>query len=790
MNYMFLALPVVHNIGWVLAHTLWQFSLAAIVTGVFSHAMRHKSANVKYFVCLTGLFTMTAVPVLTFATLVSKDIRANPVGYGTTQRHTHVSPPGTPSLGIPFRQNSRPDSVDMLQDSNAPQPGGTINIWQIHASRFIAPWLEDCVLMWSLGVLVFALRPTWSWFTVRRLKRTELAPIPNTVASTLGVAAQQMGVHRRVQAFISSLASVPMVVGYTQPVILLPVSVVTELSVWQIHAILLHELAHIRRHDYLINLIQTLLETLFFYHPAVWWLSQRVRLEREHCCDECAANVLGSRATYGRALLALEELRGMPPVLSVSSNSAGLRQRVRYLARTDSGPEPAIGAFIVIAFSLIILAAAAAYATGSMSGQAESAPAAAPRTDRYATVVQEPPFSHPMFATDLRVTTLLQPLDELIRQGLVDFFVELETAKKDDSPNGRFAQEEIRRHWPFYQKWYGRALLGAARRHRGTTEAFTCLCSIVECTADDVPSPFLNEALAEVLQDEKDNPHVSWLCTRLANPYWRMNTKEAFLRALLQQSEHPAVRAAAAYNLAILLDSAADLLPIARQGNPQERNPTTAAEFEAFETALHNRTCHDLRQDARELLHYVISQHGDRRYSECLRTRFRLDHRFLHSVGTPRFGELAEAAQFKLSHLNVGCHAEDIEGLDSEGNAFSLSDYRGSVVLLLFSQTGSQWEVRYPVARRLLTTFKDDAFTVLGVMTDPTIDTVHQSIVQGDITWRCWWDGAEGAIGKRWLADERLWQRMYVLDRNGVIRHALLDGEKELTDAIELLIKS
>ena len=127
--------------------------------------------------------------------------------------------------------------------------------------------------------------------------------------SVLERMAKRLGLARAVEVLQSTLVKTPVVVGYFRPAILLPLCVVTGLPEAQLELILAHELAHIRRHDYLVNLLQTLVETLFFYHPAVWWLSRQIRNERENCCDDVAMAAVGSRADYGRALLAIEELR-------------------------------------------------------------------------------------------------------------------------------------------------------------------------------------------------------------------------------------------------------------------------------------------------------------------------------------------------------------------------------------------------------------------------------------------------------------------------------------------------
>jgi len=124
----------------------------------------------------------------------------------------------------------------------------------------------------------------------------------------------------------SSIADVPMVIGVFRPAILLPASMLLGLAPDQLEAILVHELAHIRRHDNLVNLVQRLLETVFFFHPAAWWVSACIRTEREHCCDDIAAAASDARA-YAGALTTLEELRS--PALAVAATDGSLSSRVR-----------------------------------------------------------------------------------------------------------------------------------------------------------------------------------------------------------------------------------------------------------------------------------------------------------------------------------------------------------------------------------------------------------------------------------------------------------------------------
>src|SRR4030095_13888079 len=119
---------------------------------------------------------------------------------------------------------------------------------------------------------------------------------------------------RSVHVVESIAVEVPTVIGWMRPVILLPVAAVAALTPAQVEAILAHELAHIRRHDYAVNLLQTTAETLLFYHPAVWWISKRIRAEREHCCDDVAVRVCGDAVSYAHALAELEAWRAASTV--------------------------------------------------------------------------------------------------------------------------------------------------------------------------------------------------------------------------------------------------------------------------------------------------------------------------------------------------------------------------------------------------------------------------------------------------------------------------------------------
>jgi uncharacterized protein involved in exopolysaccharide biosynthesis len=196
---------------------------------------------------------------------------------------------------------------------------------------------------------------------IRHLKTSDTSPLDHEWQLRLRALSQRLNVHRPVALFKSALVEVPLVIGWLRPVILLPASALSGLTPDQLEAILAHELAHVRRCDYLVNAFQNVVETLMFYHPAVWWISSCIREEREQCCDDLVVSACGNRVTYARALLFLEEARGLPR-LALAANGGSLIYRVRRLlgiSREGCPPSAAeLTGIALMAFGFVMILAA------------------------------------------------------------------------------------------------------------------------------------------------------------------------------------------------------------------------------------------------------------------------------------------------------------------------------------------------------------------------------------------------------------------------------------------------
>jgi len=348
-----LAADWITRLGWTLLHSLWEIALVAAVLALVLSSLRHGSANVRYLASCGGLAVMAILPIVTFGILpdyqapdamasapveqeTPKEIAAVPVENTTTAaigmedrgvsvlEHTGahrpvVSPPVTVVAPAALRP-----TADVLATNKSQQS----SLQRI--ARVLSPWMPWCVVSWFVGVFVVSVWNLGGWIAAQRLKRLGTSPVAEDISRRLSTLGKHSGINRVVVVMKSLMVEVPVVVGWLRPTILLPAVILTGLTPAELDAVLAHELAHIRRHDYLVNLVQTVIETLFFYHPGVWWLSRQIRTEREHCCDDAAIAVCGNKVDYASALAAVEAGRAVPKmVMAARKTDSGTLGRIR-----------------------------------------------------------------------------------------------------------------------------------------------------------------------------------------------------------------------------------------------------------------------------------------------------------------------------------------------------------------------------------------------------------------------------------------------------------------------------
>lgn len=313
--------PTIHALGWTLVHFLWQGAMVAAVLAIARVFVRN--STVRYAMSIAALAACALFPVATFVSGAASTDEVMPAVYvpfvdpSSLTVDVPISPRGELSVE---RGLNAPGTPLFLELSVGPQP-----LMAVSALHQYAPVI---VFAWGVGMVLMTARLVRSCWLTRRLRRVGVSPLPGEWASRVQTLARELGLRRGVQVMTSSIAAIPMAVGVLRPVVLIPVATLLGLTQEQLEAILLHELVHVRRYDGLVVLAERLVETVLFYHPAVWWISACCRTEREHCCDDVVATRTDVRL-YAGALATVEQLR--VPALAAAAADGSLLMRVRRL---------------------------------------------------------------------------------------------------------------------------------------------------------------------------------------------------------------------------------------------------------------------------------------------------------------------------------------------------------------------------------------------------------------------------------------------------------------------------
>ena len=292
-------------LGWTLLHFVWQGAALAALFALANAVCRQATA--RYALAVITLVLMMVAPVITFIELTQQKDPA--VRYGAQGASASAAKPV--------------QGVSVVARPSAPAPESQ-------------PAVILFVEAWFLGVVLLSLRTAGGLFLIERMRRKEMKSVGRELYLKCIALQLKMGFERAIRYCECDRLDAPAAFGWIRPVVLLPVRALSRLTEDQIEAVIAHELAHIRRLDCFVNLFQIGMETLLFYHPAVWWVSQRIRIEREHCCDDEAVALCGDAVTYARALTLMEEWRTAPSLM-MAANRSPLSQRVVRLLGLD-GP--------------------------------------------------------------------------------------------------------------------------------------------------------------------------------------------------------------------------------------------------------------------------------------------------------------------------------------------------------------------------------------------------------------------------------------------------------------------
>jgi beta-lactamase regulating signal transducer with metallopeptidase domain len=291
-----------NSLGWALLHFLWQGTALAALAAVAMTLCRR--ASTRYAFAVIALCLMFVAPLGTFFLLLHfpDDAALKPYPVVATEW-----------------------ARDQVVNEIAPSPNSTIH--RLSPSFDASPWLVE---LWLFGVAIFSLRSAGGFWLLERQRRSASNLVNRRVLAICQALERRIGLERTIRYCESQWLQTPAVIGWFRPIVFLPVTAITGLSEDQLESIVAHELAHIKRLDFLVNAFQMVVETLLFYHPAVWWLNRRIRAEREHCCDDAAIAICGNPVEYARALTLMEEWRSAP-ALAMAANRGPLSKRILHI---------------------------------------------------------------------------------------------------------------------------------------------------------------------------------------------------------------------------------------------------------------------------------------------------------------------------------------------------------------------------------------------------------------------------------------------------------------------------
>jgi len=301
---------LIHALGWTIFHSLWQGMIIGLILFLVFRYRRNISSQTRY---LLGVFALAAILI---SSLLTFFIAYHPLP--SQAEFVSLSSSSISSLA------NIPEGTDELSILDPISSG-----WQQSVIRTF----DFVSITWFIGVLLLIFRLAGGMRVIHGIRRQGVSPLSAAWEERMQLLAHKTGLHRSVTYLKSHTVKVPTVIGILRPVILIPAMIISGLPAEQLETIIVHELAHIKRNDFLINIVQSIMEALFFYHPVVWIISENVRQEREKCCDDYAVKVCGKVSLYIKALACLSEMQisSAIPSVAITGNKKNIIHRVERL---------------------------------------------------------------------------------------------------------------------------------------------------------------------------------------------------------------------------------------------------------------------------------------------------------------------------------------------------------------------------------------------------------------------------------------------------------------------------
>ena len=351
----FFSAPWAKAFGWAVLHSLWQAMLLALLLAGAMSLLQRRPAQLRYRLSLATLAALLFISAGTFAYYYE--------GEAASASKYSATGPGL--------------EMDSTGEGLAQLPAAAVS-WTAQLQAYFEQHLPLIVTLWMLGAAFFLLRMLAGLGYVQRLRYRSLRPIEPGWASRLDRLRQQLNLQQPVQLMESALIQAPVAIGWLKPLILLPIGTVNALTPTQVEAVLAHELAHICRRDYLVNILQSIIEAIYYFNPAVWWISAYVREERENCCDDIAVALSADALGYAKALVTMEEAAQQHPRMAMAVATKGQPRLLRRVKRILRQPRQKMYTMEKITATSLLLAALLFLSFSYAPDEKAAAPEAAP----------------------------------------------------------------------------------------------------------------------------------------------------------------------------------------------------------------------------------------------------------------------------------------------------------------------------------------------------------------------------------------------------------------------------
>jgi beta-lactamase regulating signal transducer with metallopeptidase domain len=322
---------LIEHLGWTLAHSIWQIALASVALLIVLRLSRPETPNRRYAVSVAALALAVAMPVATFVKLVNESDKGKPAARLEQVYDRQEFDPATQKIGQTAAPTDNKYSYNTTAETNVFQPLAGLRQF---LNEQIPPSFPFLVGLWLFGVALFSLKFAGGFLYLRQIKTTGIESLDGEWQLRFENLCRKLGVSPAVNILRSNIVGTPIAAGVFRPLIIIPASVFLQMDPRQLESIVAHELIHIRRFDPLVNLAQSAVEILFFYHPATWWISRVVRREREFAADAAVMEAIeDGGVVYATALANLEEVRlsanNAAASIATAANGGNLMQRIQ-----------------------------------------------------------------------------------------------------------------------------------------------------------------------------------------------------------------------------------------------------------------------------------------------------------------------------------------------------------------------------------------------------------------------------------------------------------------------------